>query len=112
MAMKFLAQDQLQAFLGHLAGGSRVVVPVKGEDGVVLFRPWSPGTEVELDVLLAKQSAKDYVFRQSETYLRYGYAMAGEAAASTSGEDVHAAAPEDDPEARAAAQDAAWTSSP
>lgn len=106
--MKFLAQDQLQAFLGHLAGGSRVVVPVKGEDGVVLFRPWSPGTEVELDVLLAKQSAKDYVFRQSETYLRYGYAMAGEAAAQV--DDSHeATVVSDDPATRKAAQDAAVT---
>ena len=106
--MKFLAQDQLQAFLGHLAEGSRVVVPVKDEDGVVLFRPWSPGTEVELDVLLAKQSAKDYVFRQSETYLRYGYAMEGEAAAQV--DDSHeATVTSDDPATRKAAQDAAVT---
>jgi ferredoxin len=85
-----------------------VVVPVKGEDGVVLFRPWSPGTEVELDVLLAKQSAKDYVFRQSETYLRYGYAMEGEAAAQV--DDSHEAPViSDDPATRKAAQDAAVT---
>src|SRR5665811_1139965 len=109
MAMKFLAQEQLQAFLGHLAEESRVVVPVKGEDGVVLFQPWTAGVEPELDVLLAKQSPKEFVFRQSETYLRYGYAMEGEAAASASSEtDAHAAvATDQDPKARAAAQDAA-----
>lgn len=109
--MKFLAKEQLQAFLGHLAEESRVVVPVKGDDGVVLFQPWTPGVEPELDVLLAKQSAKEYVFRQSETYLRYGYAMEGTAAASASGEgDAHAAGTaEQDPKARAAAQDAAVT---
>lgn len=106
--MKFLAQDQLEAFLGHLAGESRVVAPVKGEDGVVLFRPWSPGTEVELDVLLAKQSAKEFVFRQSETYLRYGYAMEGEAAAQV--DDSHEVKVAlDDPAERRAAQDAAVT---
>ncbi|MHB0980161.1 MAG: 4Fe-4S dicluster domain-containing protein [Thermoleophilia bacterium] len=106
--MKFLAQDQLEAFLGHLAGESRVVAPVKGEDGVVLFRPWSPGTEVELDVLLAKQSAKEFVFRQSETYLRYGYAMEGEAAAQV--DDSHEAKVAlGDPAERRAAQDAAVT---
>ncbi|MHB1344940.1 MAG: 4Fe-4S dicluster domain-containing protein [Thermoleophilia bacterium] len=106
--MKFLAQEQLQAFLGHLAGESRVVAPVKGDDGVVLFRPWSPGTEVELDVLLAKQSAKEFVFRQSETYLRYGYAMEGEAAAVV--DDSHEAKIAiDDPAERRAAQDAAVT---
>ncbi len=79
--MRFLAQDQLEAFLGHLAGQARVVAPVKGADGVVLFRPWEPGMAVELDVLLAKQAPKDYVFRQSETYLRFGYQMEGVAAA-------------------------------
>ncbi|MBU2602308.1 MAG: 4Fe-4S dicluster domain-containing protein [Actinobacteria bacterium] len=106
--MKFLAQDQLQAFLGHLAGESRVVAPVKGDDGVVLFRPWSPGTEVELDVLLAKQSAKEFVLRQSETYLRYGYAMEGEAAAQV--DDSHEAKVAlEDPAERKAAQDAAVT---
>src|SRR5665811_1046088 len=109
MAMKFLPQEQLQAFLGHLAEESRVVVPVKGEDGVVLFRPWTVGVEPELDVLLAKQSPKEYVFRQSETYLRYGYAMEGVAAATGDG-DAHAPTEsEQDPKARAAAQNAAVT---
>ncbi|MCL5943174.1 MAG: 4Fe-4S dicluster domain-containing protein [Actinobacteria bacterium] len=79
--MRFLAQDQLEAFLGHLAGEARVVAPVKGENGLVQFRPWTPGAAVELDVLLAKQSPKEFVFRQSETYLRFGYAMEGVAAA-------------------------------
>ncbi len=79
--MKFLAQDQLEAFLGHLASRARVVAPIADEDRVVLFRPWSSGDPVELDVLLAKQSAKDYVFRQSETYLKFGYQMEGPAGA-------------------------------
>ena len=74
--MQFLPQDQLQAFLAHLAGRAQVVAPV-AQEGVVLFRPWTPGTAVELDVLLAKQSAKEYIFRQTETYLRYGYVMEG-----------------------------------
>jgi ferredoxin len=83
MAMKFLADDQLEAFLGYLAGEARVITPVKDAAGVVLFRPWSPGTGVELDVLLAKQSPKEYVLRQSETYLTYQYTMEGSAAAVT-----------------------------
>ena len=74
--MQFLPQDQLQAFLAHLAGRAQVVAPV-AQEGVVLFRPWASGTAVELGVLLAKQSAKEYIFRQTETYLRYGYVMEG-----------------------------------
>jgi hypothetical protein len=38
-----------------------VVAPVKA-DGVVQYEVWQPGTEVELDVLLAKQSPKEWVF--------------------------------------------------
>ena len=50
MAIKFLKQDQLPAFLGSLAEKARVVAPVK-TDGVVQFQPWTEGTDVELDVL-------------------------------------------------------------
>jgi len=75
MAIKFLAQDRLEAFLGSLAEKSRVVAPVK-TDGVTQFQPWKPGEAVELDVLLAKQSPKEYVFLQTETYLKFGYTMA------------------------------------
>jgi len=75
MATKFLAQEQLPALLEALAQGARVVTPVKS-DGVVQFELWSPGTEVELDVLLAKQSPKEWVFPQCETYLRFDYTMA------------------------------------
>ena len=74
MAIKFLEQDQLAAFLGYLAEKARVVVPVK-EQGVVAFTPWMPGMDVELDVLLAKQSPKEFVFRQTETYLKFDYHM-------------------------------------
>jgi hypothetical protein len=75
MAIKFLAQDRLEAFLGSLAGTSRVVAPIE-TDGVVQFQPWRPGEAVELDVLLAKQSPKEFVFLQTETYLKFGYSMA------------------------------------
>ncbi len=93
--MKFLTTDQLDAFLGYVAGQARVVAPVKDDKGVVLFRPWAPGMPVELDVLLSKQSAKEYVFRQSETYLKFGYTMEGLAAAQTESPEVaHAAATE------------------
>ena len=74
MAIKYLAQEQLPAFLGWLAERARVVAPVKSE-GVVQFEPWAPGTEVELDVLLAKQSPKEFVLLQTETYLKFGYRM-------------------------------------
>ena len=76
MAIKFLKADQLPAFLGCLAEKARVVAPVK-TDGVVQFQPWAPGKDVELDVLLAKQSPKEYVFLQTETYLKFGYADGG-----------------------------------
>ncbi len=72
MAIKFLKQDQLPAFLGYLAEKARVVAPVK-TDGVVQFEPWTAGKDVELDVLLAKQSPKEWVFPQTETYLKFQY---------------------------------------
>ena len=72
MAIKYLAHDQLPAFLGSLAEKARVVAPIKTE-GVVQFQPWATGKEVELDVLLAKQSPKEWVFLQSETFLKFGY---------------------------------------
>ena len=75
MAIKYLAQDQLPAFLDSLAERARVVAPIKTE-GVVQFEPWTTGKDVELDVLLAKQSPKEFVFLQCETYLRFGYSMA------------------------------------
>ena len=100
MAIKFLEQDQLTAFLGYLAEKALVVAPVK-ENGVVAFTPWVPGTEVELDVLLAKQSPKEFIFRQTETYLKFNYHMApaaevaeGEAApGTTTGADAPLEAP-------------------
>jgi len=87
--MKFLAQDQLPAFLAHLAAGARVVAPQKDERGNVFFRPWAPGAEVELDILLAKQSAKEFVFKQTETYLKFGYAMEGPTGVAETMPDVH-----------------------
>ncbi len=51
-----------------------MVAPVK-TDGVVQFQPWAPGKDVELEVLLAKQSPKEFVFLQTETYLKFGYRM-------------------------------------
>lgn len=85
MAIKYLKSDQLPAFLEYLAKNARVVAPFK-RDGVVQYEPWSSGKPVELDVLLAKQSPKEYVFLQTETYLKFGYRMeepAAEAAAET-----------------------------
>ena len=72
MAIKYLKSDQLPAFLSWLAEKNRVVAPIK-TDGVVQFQPWAAGKDVELDVLLAKQSPKEFVFLQSETYLKFGY---------------------------------------
>ncbi len=78
MAIKYLSADQLPAFLGSLAEKARVVAPIK-TDGVVQFQPWAAGKDVELDVLLAKQSPKEYVFLQTETFLKFGYSMAAAA---------------------------------
>jgi len=72
MAIKFLKQDQLPAFLGYLAEKARVITPVK-TDGVVQFELWAAGKDVELGVLLAKQSPKEWIFPQTETYLKFGY---------------------------------------
>ncbi len=72
MAIRFMSQDQLPAFLSHLAEGARVVAPVE-TDGMVQFEPWTAGRDVELDVLLAKQSPKEWVFPQTETYLKFEY---------------------------------------
>jgi ferredoxin len=73
--MKFLSQDGLEEFLAYLARDARVLAPVKTE-GVVQYQEWEPGVAVELDVLLAKQSPKEFVFPQSETCLRFHYTMA------------------------------------
>ena len=75
MAIKYLKADALPALLEALAKNARVVAPFK-RDGVVQFEPWQSGKDVELDVLLAKQSPKEYVFLQTETYLKFGYEMA------------------------------------
>ena len=75
MAIKYLSADQLPAFLSSLAEKARLVAPIK-TDGVVQFQPWAAGKDVELDVLLAKQSPKEFVFLQSETFLKFGYSMA------------------------------------
>jgi ferredoxin len=75
MAIKYLKADALPALLEGLAKNARVVAPFK-RDGVVQFEPWQSGKDVELDVLLAKQSPKECVFLQTETYLKFGYEMA------------------------------------
>lgn len=81
--MKFLANEQLEAFLGYLAAEARVVAPIKDEQGgALLFRPWQPGAPVDLDTLLTRQSPKSYVFKQTETYLKFGYEMEGDARAT------------------------------
>ncbi len=85
MAVKFLSHDQLPAFLAHLAEKARVVVPVK-TGGVVQYEVWAPGTEVELDVLLAKQSPKEWVFPQCETYLQFTYRMEDQGGSEDSSE--------------------------
>ena len=74
MATKYLKTDQLPAFLESLAQNARVIAPIK-TDGVVQFEPWASGKEVELDVLLAKQSPKEFIFCQCETYLKFDYRM-------------------------------------
>jgi len=86
MAIKFLKQDQLPAFLASLAEKARVITPVK-TDGVVQFEPWAAGKDVELDVLLAKQSPKEWIFPQTETYLKFDYStvMPEEGAAGADG---------------------------
>ena len=74
MAIKYLKADALPALLEGLAKNARVVAPFR-RDGVTQFEPWQSGKDVELDVLLAKQSPKEYVFLQTETYLKFGYEM-------------------------------------
>ena len=101
MAIKFLKDDQLAAFLGYLAEKAVVLAPVK-DQGVVQFTPWKPGTDVELDVLLAKQSPKEFIFRQTETYLKFNYHMEAPAAAGDAAPTAGAAAGADTPASEAA----------
>ncbi|MCE5252766.1 MAG: 4Fe-4S dicluster domain-containing protein [Actinomycetia bacterium] len=84
MAIKYLKADALPALLEALAKNARVVAPFK-RDGVVQFEPWQSGKDVELDVLLAKQSPKEWVFPQCETYLKFGYRMEEPAQGATAG---------------------------
>jgi ferredoxin len=95
MAIKYLAQDQLPAFLASLVAKGRVVAPVN-TNGVVQYEVWQPETEVELDVLLAKQSPKEWVFPQCETFLKFTYRTeepgdGGTGAATSEGADEAAA---------------------
>lgn len=76
MAVRFLPKDQLSALLAALAQEAAVWTPVSASNGVVEFQRWEPGVEVELEVLLARQSPKELVFPQTETYLDYRYLMA------------------------------------
>jgi len=55
---------------------------------MVRFEPWAPGKEVELDVLLAKQSPKEFVFLQTETYLKFEYRMEEPAVASSAADSA------------------------
>ncbi|NLE74491.1 MAG: 4Fe-4S binding protein [Actinobacteria bacterium] len=73
--MKFLARDQLPTLLADLSTAAEVWVPVKQQNGVVQFDRWAPDVDVELDVFLARQSPKENVFPQTETYLEYRYLM-------------------------------------
>ena len=75
--MKFLASDSLPALLAELAVSAAVWVPTRLETGVVQFTRWAPGTVVELDALLARQSPKDIVFPQTEVYLKFQYLTGG-----------------------------------
>ena len=72
MAIKFLNVDALPAFLAACAKDARVIAPVK-TGGVVQFQPLGASDAVELDVLLAKQSPKEWLFPQTETYLTFEY---------------------------------------
>ena len=85
MAIKFLKVDALPAFLATLAKDARVIAPVK-TNGVVQFQPLADGDAVELDVLLAKQSPKEWLFPQTETYLKFEYGKEAPAAAAAAGE--------------------------
>jgi ferredoxin len=85
--MKFLKESDLPAFLEHLSGEAAVVAPAK-VDGMVRFLPWSPGTEVELEALLARQSAKEFIFPQWETFLKFRYLMVCDAKRPGTTEDA------------------------
>ncbi|MCX8031824.1 MAG: 4Fe-4S dicluster domain-containing protein [Thermoleophilia bacterium] len=85
MAAKFLKREDLPAFLASLAQSGRVIAPVK-TNGLVQFEPWTPDKQVELEVLLAKQSPKEWVFPQTEKYLEFKYGkVMPEAAAAPAG---------------------------
>jgi len=72
--MKFLQESDLPAFLEHLSAEANVIAPTDVE-GLVQFRPWTAGTDVELDTLLSRQSAKEFIFPQWEPFLKYRYLM-------------------------------------
>ncbi len=85
MSIQFLKADALPAFLAACAKDARVIAPVK-TGGVVQFQPLGASDAVELDVLLAKQSPKEWLFPQTETYLTFEYGK--ETAAGEGGADA------------------------
>lgn len=74
--MKFLASDLFPRFLEELAAQALVWAPIKDSEGLVQYRRWTAGDEVEQDILLAQRSPKEIVFPQTETYLSFRYLMA------------------------------------
>ncbi|SDB14065.1 4Fe-4S dicluster domain-containing protein [Desulfonatronum thiosulfatophilum] len=68
---KFIANDKLTAWLDELSGRMRVLAPTRQGDAVV-FAPYAPGQQVELDAE-ATAPPKSAVFPASEELLRYDY---------------------------------------
>ena len=78
--MQFLPQDQLQAFLAHLAGRAHG----RGAGGRAGRRALPPlgarASRSSWTCCWPSSRPKEFVFRQTETYLKYGYVMEGPAA--------------------------------
>nr|WP_279355721.1 4Fe-4S dicluster domain-containing protein [Fundidesulfovibrio agrisoli] len=76
MSAKYLAQGDLSAWLGALAQGRRVLVPVR-ENGAVVFRPYGPGTKPVL-TRQADSPPKESVFPSTERLMEFSYSKDAE----------------------------------
>ena len=75
MAIKYLKADALPALLEALAKNARVVAPFKtGRRGAVRALAVRQGRRARRAA--GQAEPKEYVFLQTETYLKFGYEMA------------------------------------
>ncbi|MBC7342392.1 MAG: 4Fe-4S dicluster domain-containing protein [Clostridia bacterium] len=69
--MRAIKKMDISSLLELLSRQGTVYVPVREEDGLVSFSPWSPGAEIAWDAGNSLVPPKQLLFPQTETIYRY-----------------------------------------